>query len=72
MLSSALLNTLAKLPEPLQQEVLNYAEYLAQKYIQSQAPQEAHSKKRTAGALKGKIWMATNFDEPLEDFAEYM
>ena len=24
------------------------------------------------GCMKGKIWMAPDFDEPLEDFKEYM
>lgn len=24
------------------------------------------------GALKGEIWMAPDFDEPLDDFAEYI
>ncbi len=24
------------------------------------------------GSLKGKIWMAPDFDEPLEDFKKYM
>lgn len=24
------------------------------------------------GILKGKIWMSPDFDEPLEDFKEYM
>jgi len=28
-----------------------------------------HSK---AGSLKGKIWMSDDFDEPLEDFKEFM
>jgi hypothetical protein len=27
---------------------------------------------RVFGALKGKMWIAPDFDEPLEDFAEYM
>ena len=27
---------------------------------------------RQAGSLAGQIWMAPDFDEPLEDFAEYM
>jgi len=26
----------------------------------------------TLGCMKGKIWMADDFDEPLEDFKEYM
>ena len=24
------------------------------------------------GSAKGKVWMSDNFDEPLEDFKEYM
>ena len=28
--------------------------------------------KRVAGAAKGEIWMADDFDAPLEDFREYM
>lgn len=28
--------------------------------------------KRKAGTLKGKIHMSADFDEPLEDFKEYM
>ena len=28
--------------------------------------------KRKAGNAKGKIWMADDFDAPLEDFQEYM
>jgi prevent-host-death family protein len=27
---------------------------------------------RIGGTLKGKIWMAPDFDEPLEDFKDYM
>lgn len=34
--------------------------------IQSEKPE------RRMGWMKGKIWMAPDFDEPLEDFAEYM
>ena len=30
------------------------------------------SELRGFGALKGKIWMAPNFDEPLDDFEDYM
>lgn len=29
-------------------------------------------RKRLLGALKGRIWMSPDFDEPLEDFKEYM
>ncbi|QQR80766.1 MAG: DUF2281 domain-containing protein [Deltaproteobacteria bacterium] len=27
---------------------------------------------RKAGSLKGKIWMSPDFDEPLDEFKEYM
>jgi antitoxin (DNA-binding transcriptional repressor) of toxin-antitoxin stability system len=36
----------------------------------SQFPQPA--KKRQRGSAKGQIWMSPDFDEPLEDFEEYM
>lgn len=29
-------------------------------------------KRRQRGSAKGQIWMAADFDEPLEDFKEYM
>ena len=29
-------------------------------------------KEREFGCLKGKIWMADDFDAPLEDFKDYM
>jgi hypothetical protein len=62
-----LLNILAKLPESLQQEVLNYAEVLAQKYAKTTS-QEILSQPRTGfGSWQGQITMIDNFDAPLED-----
>lgn len=29
-------------------------------------------RQRQFGSVKGKIWMSDDFDEPLEDFREYM
>ena len=34
--------------------------------------EEPPSVNRQFGRMKGKIWMADDFDEPLEDFKEYM
>lgn len=34
--------------------------------------QPAKRKRRRAGTVKGEAWMSPNFNEPLEDFAEYM
>lgn len=37
------------------------------------APMEKPSKAtNTRGCMKGKMWMADDFDAPLEDFKEYM
>ena len=35
-------------------------------------PVESESKGPRPGFLKGKIWMADNFDAPLEEFKDYM
>lgn len=52
------------------EEVLLYDdEHLVAKVI----PAHEHSdNRRILGALKGKIWIADDFDDPLEDFAEYV
>ncbi|MFG3817552.1 type II toxin-antitoxin system VapB family antitoxin [Limnothrix redekei] len=70
-MQSALLKKFEQLPESLQTEVLHYIEFLLEKYAhQPAAP--APAKKRKAGLLKGKIWMADDFDAPLEDFKNYV
>lgn len=68
---------LEKLPEPIQIQILHYVETLGSQYSQethnSKTPEEAQPKKREGfGIWKGKISMADNFDEPLEDMQEYM
>ncbi len=30
------------------------------------------SKPRKAGSAQGQVWMSDDFDDPLDDFAEYM
>ena len=58
---------ISKLPDDLKEQVNNYVEFLLQK--------EAAKKEKPIpmfGALKGMIVMADDFDEPLEDFKEYM
>lgn len=74
MIQTDILEALSKLPESLQQEVLHYAEFLAQKYPNIPHIVEVTPKKRHAGALRGTfvLPLADDFDEPLEDFKEYM
>ena len=75
-LDADLLGAIAVMPKNLKLAVLDYAEYLISKHTQnnfalttqSQEPQ----KKRQAGLLKGKIWIADDFDAPLKEMQEYM
>ncbi|TZF86422.1 DUF2281 domain-containing protein (plasmid) [Pedobacter sp. BS3] len=71
MTDSQLYTQIASLPAELKKEVSDFVAFLKQKTSSS-------SKKRTKktvpifGSLKGKIHMLSDFDEPLEDFKDYM
>ncbi|MCY7327743.1 MAG: DUF2281 domain-containing protein [Saprospiraceae bacterium] len=63
------------LPEHLQQQVLDYVEFLLsregkEKKQQLKAPTPKF--KAGFGGAKGMIILAPDWDEPLEDFKEYM
>lgn len=73
MIQPVILEKLEALPESLQAEVLHYIEFLAERYAKTKVEPLTSQKKRGGlGALKGKIWLADDFDEPLEDLQEYM
>jgi hypothetical protein len=78
MLETEILVTLGKLPDSLKQEVLHYAEFLAEKYtdkaMESTSEIQPSQRKRRVGILKGTfaLPLPDDFDEPLEDFQEYM
>jgi prevent-host-death family protein len=42
------------------------------KRIAELKPTPSERPKRTFGQFKGQIWMAPDFDAPLEDFKDYM
>ncbi|WP_341224688.1 DUF2281 domain-containing protein [uncultured Arcticibacterium sp.] len=64
----SLYTQLESLPSDLKKEVLDFIEFL--KFKMDREPKS--SKNRQFGVLKGKISMTNDFDEPLEDFKEYM
>lgn len=75
MIEPAILAKLERLPAPLQQKVLHYIESLIEAQdTTAQQPEIEHSvaKRGGLGIWKGKIWIADDFDEPLDDFQEYM
>lgn len=71
LLKDAILNNVEQLPIALQEEVLHYSEYLLSRHRKENFP-KGKKKRGALGALKGKIWMADDFDEPLEEMKEYM
>jgi Protein of unknown function (DUF2281) len=45
------------------QQVLNYVEFLAQKYAQTKVTKQ----KRVLGLNRGEYWMSDDFNDPLPD-----
>ncbi|MGJ3244530.1 MAG: type II toxin-antitoxin system VapB family antitoxin [Elainellaceae cyanobacterium] len=85
MIQPIILEKLKALPESMQTEVLHYIEFLLEKHQKSkqkslddlrqnlQGLTEEEAEKRYGyGSMAGQIIMADDFDEPLEDLAEYM
>ena len=58
----------AMLPDDLKNEVGNYVDYLKSKV---QGNEQVRTS-RKAGLAKGLIAIKEDFDEPLDDFKEYM
>ena len=73
-IATELFQTVAKMPEPLQQELLHYAQYLIDNYAKEPAEENMPQKKRRSGVLQGTfvLPLPDDFNEPLEDFKEYM
>ena len=78
-IETAILNNVEKLPDSLKQAIFYYTEFLVSRYaketnaeIQTSSETEKSPKRGGFGIWKGKIWMADDFDAPLEDFQDYM
>ncbi|MDF5730924.1 MAG: DUF2281 domain-containing protein [Rhizonema sp. PD38] len=68
----ALWKAVISLPEPLKIELLHYAEYLREKYPNNQQSRKKMETEQGYGTWAGQIVISDDFDEPLEDLAEYM
>lgn len=66
---SSLKYDLDSLPKALREQVLDFIAFLIEKNNKQKKPLK--TRKREFGALKGKIKLAPDFDEPLEDFNDY-
>jgi hypothetical protein len=62
-----ILNLIRQLPSDLR---LNLLREIEKEYKMKSVPK--HKNGRGLGIWKGKVWMAEDFNEPLEEFKEYM
>lgn len=73
MVQPVILEKLEQLSDSLQTEVLHYIEFLSDRYAKTGVTTITPRTKRGGlGSLKGQIWMADDFDAPLDDLQEYM
>ncbi len=67
MTDEALYTKIATLPHPIKDELIDYMDFLLQKYIRKEKKVN-----RVAGCMKGTFIMSDDFNEPLDCFKEYM
>ena len=60
------------LPLELRKEVADFIEFLVQKYQQKQAIVTPPKRPSNFGSAKGLITMSEDFNEPLDEFQDYM
>jgi hypothetical protein len=71
MTEKRILHEIYHLPESLKLEVIHFIAFLKNEYTIA-SPSPKAKGKRIFGRVKGKYTLASNFDEPLEDFKDYM
>ncbi|MBU3663924.1 MAG: DUF2281 domain-containing protein [Bacteroidetes bacterium] len=73
MTSLTLYTKIETLPADLKAKAKSFIEHLMEKSVENKNnDQNQRVEKRSFGSLKGKIILSDDFDEPLEDFKEYM
>jgi hypothetical protein len=63
---SELIAKMQALPPELQQQVLDFVDFLAQKYV-NQPSTQSQEKRRIAGLHEGMGWISEDFNDPLPD-----
>lgn len=67
MTNTSLKIEINSLPKSLRDEVANFVEFLKTKSVNTK-----NLKTREFGYAKGKITLSEDFDEPLDEFSNYM
>ena len=63
------------MPEDVKKQVTDFIDFVMSKKEKENkldSTEKKETNKRPFGILKGKIKMADDFDEPMEDFKDYM
>jgi hypothetical protein len=71
MFPTPILTQYEQLPDNYKQEAMDFIEFLFLK-VNKKKIEKKTLKRNAYGSLKGLIHMADDFDEPLEEFKEYM
>ncbi len=69
MNNELILSRLNNLPEELREEVADFIEYLVFRHKKKQNQRQKYP---VFGSCKGLFIISDDFDEPIEDFKEYM
>ncbi|QQR88096.1 MAG: DUF2281 domain-containing protein [Flavobacteriales bacterium] len=72
MSTADLLVKINSLPADLKKELSDFIDRLLVRAKKSPSPTTPTKQRRQLGLLKGKIHIPDDFDEPLEDFKDYM
>ena len=67
MSEPSLYTKISTLPQSIQKKIVDYMEFLIQKH--KRQDNKIHTK---AGCMKGIFKMSPDFNEPLDDFKQYM
>ncbi len=70
MLQKLILQEIQLLPEFIQMEVFNFLLFVKNRHFENTAQRQA--KRPTFGCGSVKMIISKDFDEPLEDFKDYM
>lgn len=73
--SILLYNKILQMPEDVKKQVNDFIDFILskkEKDYKVDGTEKGETNKRPFGILKGKIKMAEDFDEPMEDFKDYM
>jgi len=75
-IEAAILKNVEKLPDSVKQAVFLYTEFLASQYVKvkTEETEEKTKKRNLAGSMKGTfvLPLPDNFNDPLEEFEDYM